>query len=229
MESYLIWGYVHILLFVFWLGADVGVFLSAIYAKRTDLSFETRSTVLKLGLVIDFLPRICFALIFPVGLHLANDLGLYSVPLWLFLLGWGLSIFWISIVFAIAKNEGSALAEKLSLIQFWLEGILGTVFVALGLWSMLGEGPLVEELKLDSGGFWFSVKIILFGFVFYAAMAIDICFRPFIKPFLEIGELGSTPEREEAVAKSVNNTLVAVLTLYFLIALIAFLGKVKPF
>ena len=27
-----IWGYIHILLFVFWLGADVGVFISATFA-----------------------------------------------------------------------------------------------------------------------------------------------------------------------------------------------------
>ena len=46
MESYLLWGYFHIILFVFWLGGDIGVFLSAIYAKRSDLSFETRSTVM---------------------------------------------------------------------------------------------------------------------------------------------------------------------------------------
>ena len=221
MESYLVWGYIHILLFVFWLGADVGVFLSAVYAKKSDLSFETRATIMKLGMIIDFLPRICFALIFPVGLHLAASLGLYDVPSWLFLLGWGIGICWIAIVMVIGKNEGKPLAEKLMMVQFGLEGLLGTVYVAIGLWSLFGDGPLQEG--------WFGLKILLFGFVFYCAMAIDICFRPFIKQFMELAEHGSTPEREVVITKAINNTLLAVLTMYALIAIVAFLGKVKPF
>ena len=216
MESYLVWGYIHILLFVFWLGADVGVFLSAVYAKKSDLSFETRATIMKLGMIIDFLPRICFALIFPVGLHLAASLGLYDVPSWLFLLGWGIGIGWIAMVMVIGKNEGKPLAEKLMMVQFGLEGLLGTVYVAIGLWSLFGDGPLQEG--------WFGLKILLFGFVFYCAMAIDICFRPFIKPFMELAEHGST-----VITKAINNTLLAVLTMYALIAIVAFLGKVKPF
>jgi len=73
------------------------------------------------------------------------------------------------------------------------------------------------------------VKLLLFGLVFWTAIAIDVCFAPFIEPFMEIGQQGSTPEREEAVSRAVNNTLVAVSTLYVLIASIAFIGKVKPF
>ena len=117
MESYLLWGYFHIILFVFWLGGDIGVFLSAIYAKRSDLSFETRSTVMQLGLVIDFLPRLCFALIFPVGLHLTNDLGLIKIDLSYFFLSWFISFVWISMIILIGKNEGKPIAEKLSKIQ----------------------------------------------------------------------------------------------------------------
>ena len=96
--------------------------------------------------------------------------------------------------------------------------MLGTFLVFVGIMSYSNE-------FLDR---WFSLKIILFGLVFYAAMAIDICFRPFIKPFMEIGTEGSTPEREAAVSLAINKTLIAVFTLYDLIALIAFLGKVKP-
>ncbi len=218
MESYLLWGYFHILLFVFWLGGDIGVFLSAIYAKRSDLSFETRATIMQLGLVIDFLPRLCFALIFPVGLHLTNDLGLLKINPPYFFLAWFISFSWILIIILIGKNEGKPIAENLSKIQFWMEGLLGTFLVFVGIMSYSNE--FLER--------WFSLKIILFGLVFYAAMAIDICFRPFIKPFMEIGTEGSTPEREAAVSLAINKTLIAVFTLYVLIALIAFLGKVKP-
>ena len=44
---------VHILLLVFWVGTDVGVFLAAKVSERTDLSIETRSTVLSVCMVLD--------------------------------------------------------------------------------------------------------------------------------------------------------------------------------
>ena len=173
---------------------------------------------MQLGLVIDFLPRLCFALIFPVGLHLTNDLGLIKIDLTYFFLSWFISFIWIFMIILIGKNEGKPIAEKLSKIQFWMEGLLGTFLVIASIISY--NNGLLEK--------WFSLKIFLFGLVFYAAMAIDICFRPFIRPFMEIGSNGSTPEREAAVSLAINKTLVAVFTLYVLIALIAFLGKVKP-
>ena len=43
---------VHILLLVFWVGTDVGVFLAAKVSERTDLSIETRSTILSVGMVL---------------------------------------------------------------------------------------------------------------------------------------------------------------------------------
>ncbi|MBM3514961.1 MAG: hypothetical protein FJX59_14800 [Alphaproteobacteria bacterium] len=215
-----IWGFIHILLFVFWLGADVGVFTSAVLAKNPKLSFETRANLLRLGLIIDCFPRACFALIFPVGLHLADGLGLYPVTGALYVFGWALAVFWLTIVFVAFANEGKPIAHRLNTIQFGLEAALGLLFTVVGLNSLATGAPISDT--------WFAVKILLFGLAFWAAMAIDLCFRPFFAPFMEIGQHGSTPEREEAVSRAINNTLVAVMTLYIIIAIIAFLGKVKP-
>lgn len=215
-----VWGFIHILLFVFWLGADVGVFTSAVLAKNPKLSFETRANLLRLGLIVDCFPRTCFALIFPVGLHLADGLGLYPVTGALYAFGWLLAAFWLTIVFVAFFNEGKPIAHRLNTIQFGLEAALGLLFTVVGLNSLATGAPISDT--------WFAVKILLFGLAFWAAMAIDLCFRPFFAPFMEIGQQGSTPEREEAVSRAINNTLVAVMSLYIIIAIIAFLGKVKP-
>ncbi|MDX2221101.1 MAG: hypothetical protein SFV21_00040 [Rhodospirillaceae bacterium] len=215
-----IWGYIHILLFVFWLGADVGVFTSAVMAKNPKLSFETRANLLRLGLIVDCFPRACFALIFPVGLHLTDGLGLHPVTPALYAFGWILAAVWLTIIFVAYTNEGKPIAHLANNIQFALEGALGLLFTVVGLNSLATGAPLADV--------WFAWKILLFGLAFWAAMAIDLCFRPFLAPFMEIGREGSTPEREEAVSRAINNTLVAVMTLYVIIAVIAFLGKVKP-
>ena len=216
-----VWGFIHILLFVFWLGADVGVFVSAIFAKNPAYSFETRMTVLKAGLIVDTFPRICFALILPVGMHLTRELNLTPIPSWLLWSSWAVAIAWIAAIFAINANQGKPIAEALSKVQFGFQSVMGLCFTVLGLNSLITDDPIFQT--------WFAVKSLLFGLVYWAAMAIDLCFRPFLAPFMEIGQHGSTPEREEAVTRAINNTLVAVSTLYVLIFIIAFLGKVKPF
>ena len=48
-----VWLYLHILLLVFWVGTDVGVFIAARWSEQTTLSIETRQTVLQLGMVLD--------------------------------------------------------------------------------------------------------------------------------------------------------------------------------
>ena len=63
---------VHILLLVFWVGTDVGVFLAAKVSERTDLSIETRSTVLSVGMVLDRLPRSALVLIIPCLLYTSD-------------------------------------------------------------------------------------------------------------------------------------------------------------
>ena len=66
-----VWLYLHILLLVFWVGTDVGVFIAARWSEQTTLSIETRQTVLQLGMVLDRLPRSALTLIIPSGCQLA--------------------------------------------------------------------------------------------------------------------------------------------------------------
>ncbi len=221
MEPYLVWGYIHILLFVFWLGADVGVFLSVVMAKNPDKSFETRAALMKLGTTVDLFPRTCFALIIPVGLHMTRDLGLFAVPGWMLIGAWVMAAVWICAFVTGFRNEGKPIAITLAKGQLIFEGIMGAVIITIAVLSIMNGAPLTDS--------WFAVKILFFGFAFWAALGIDFAFTPAIKPFMEIGTEGSTPEREALFTKHVNHTLVWVLTLYVLIATIAFLGKVQPF
>ncbi|MFL2771241.1 MAG: hypothetical protein ACJZ9F_09535 [Rhodospirillaceae bacterium] len=220
MEPYLLWGYAHILLFVFWLGADVGVFLSVVRAKNSELSFETRAALMKLGMTVDLFPRTCFALIIPVGLHMTRDLNLYAVPSGMLVGAWILAAIWIAAFVTGFRNEGKPIAITLAKAQLIFEGVMGVIITMIGVMSLMNGTPLPDT--------WFAIKITLFGLAFFAALGIDFAFTPAIKPFMEIGAEGSTPEREALYSKHVNHTLVWVLTLYVLIALIAFMGKVQP-
>ena len=83
-----IWVFIHVMLFVYWLGGDLGVFLLAKAAKRPDLSFAERAFALKMAVQIDLIPRLCFTLMFPVGLQLSASGGFAAIPNWALTLAW---------------------------------------------------------------------------------------------------------------------------------------------
>ena len=85
MIDHRVWVFIHVMLLVYWLGGDLGVFVLARAAKRPELSFAERAFALKMAVTIDLVPRLCFTVMFPVGLHVAASGGWLQVPAWAFL------------------------------------------------------------------------------------------------------------------------------------------------
>ena len=220
MDTAAVWGYLHILLFVFWLGTDVGAYLALSFAKKPELPFDVRNAYVDLAQRLHVVPRICFALTMPVGLELTGAIDVYPVNPALRAGFWLVAAVWLVVVIVAAYNRGTVLAKGLSYAEIAFEALAGMAFVAYGLNSLATGSPIDDP--------WFAAKLFLFGTVFWAAIAAELSFHPFVLPFAEIGEEGATLEREEAVSRALNNTLKAMALLYVLLAAIAFLGKVKP-
>ena len=62
--------FVHILLFVFWLGADMGVAVLGHHFRKRSYSMPERLTILKLLGIIDMFPRSAWALMVPLSVSL---------------------------------------------------------------------------------------------------------------------------------------------------------------
>lgn len=94
MADYYIWKFLHVMMFVFWIGTDLGVFLSA--KKSTDryFLFGTRASLMHTALRIELLPRTMWKAALPLGVMLMDSMGLFdfgTVGLtltWLFSIGW---------------------------------------------------------------------------------------------------------------------------------------------
>ncbi len=218
--THLHWLYVHILLFVFWLGADVGVYLSMFFVKDPRLSFETRAAIIKLAFYIDLSPRFAFALMIPVGTQLASALGLLPIGPAGLALAWVVGLGWCALHFATVRYKATPLAAQLRRINVIFEWVAGLGLAAAGAASLAGYGPLASS--------WFAGKILLFGLAFLVVVGIDTKFQPFTM-LLRAGPKGLTPETEQAITRATNQTLAWALLLYALILVIAWLGKLKPF
>ena len=79
MDTYTLLVFLHVVLFAYWLGADLGVHLAARFAIRSDLPFEERMRFLVLILLIDLGPETAITLMVPLGLTLAVMSGLAAV------------------------------------------------------------------------------------------------------------------------------------------------------
>ncbi len=221
MTSYSVWVYLHIMLLVYWLGADLGVLLLARAARRAELSFAERSFALRMALVIDVTPRICFALMFPVGLHLSRSAGFVDLPAAVEAAAWVTSAAWIALLFALGANEGKPAAAWLNRVHLAFQAAAFLALAVIGMRSVLGEGPFPAG--------WLAWKVLLFALIFGASLGIDFAFRPIVPAFGRLATEGSSPEVERPIARAIDGAIRYVLVLYALLAVIAFLGVAKPF
>ena len=215
-----VWKFIHILLFVYWLGADLGVFLLAKAAQRSDLTFDQRAISLQIALKIDILPRLSFALMFPVGLELSAALGLVEPSFATRTISWMVAALWVAIVIGMVRAQDAQRAAALKHANVALHWALFVVIATVGVTSVLGHGPFPAG--------WLGWKILLFGLIFFCGIMIDREFDPVSPAFARLAAEGSRPDIEQAISRGIDRSIVWVLTLYALVVVIAFLGTARP-
>ena len=93
---YQILVFLHLLLFVFWLGADVGVFiLGQHFRKRQKWSLPQRLALLQLLVNVDIVPRSAWALMVPLTLTMVDAGGWWELPIWGIGLAWIIGGIWL--------------------------------------------------------------------------------------------------------------------------------------
>jgi len=215
-----VWKFIHILLFVYWLGADLGVFMLARAARRSDLTFDQRAISLRMALKIDTMPRLSFALMFPVGLELSAALGLVEPGLATRTISWVIAALWVAIVIGMVRTEGKREAAALRRANVLLHWALFVVVGAIGVASVLGRGPFPAG--------WLGWKILLFAPIFFCGIMIDRRFEPVAPAFARLAAEGSRPDIEQAIRSAIDRSIAWVLTLYALVVAVAFLGTARP-
>ncbi|MDP6617756.1 MAG: hypothetical protein QF790_11370 [Gammaproteobacteria bacterium] len=220
MDSYQIWLYLHVLMFVYWLGADLGVFTLALAIRNPNYSVEQRTLLMRMSLLIDMTPRAAMALIAPVGLVLSESLGLVSVPGWLNAVIWVAAFAWIAGEIVAFRNMGTPLMVRIYMAT-------GTLFVCVFLvctWYGIQSLRYGEPFAAN----WLALKVLLFGQVFLVSSLMALFYAPVEAIFRQMESSGSSPELEARVRTQVNRGAVVTVALFLLLGTIAFLGQAKP-
>jgi len=212
--------YLHILLMVFWLGTDIGVFIAGLRFMDSKRSLEERAAVINLGMVIDRYPRICFVAILPVGMQIVYSLGLVpALSLEIGLLVWAFSAVWMTAVVATLVLHGKPGAGPWRAVERWFR-ILGFVIP-----TGLGIAGAMQHPMMPG---WLAGKLIGYGAICLFALLLERAFAPVPVTFASIRTEGSAPARESALRRQMVRTYVWVLAIYAAVLVCGFLGTVKP-
>jgi len=215
-----IWLFLHVLLFAYWLGADLGVLILVRAARRATLSFAERVLAINAAGAIGLAPRICLALMLPSGLQLVHASHVH-VAVWVLAVAWLLGIGWAALLAVAALRADTPLAAFGSRAHLVLQIALGVVLGAVGVSSLLGGGPL-------PGG-WIAAKIVLFSAACALGAGIDYAFRPALPAFTRLVKEGSKPEIEAPIAAGIDAATRLVLVLYAVLITSVAIGVFRPF
>lgn len=214
--------FVHLLLFVLWLGADVGVFvLGQHFRKRAKYTLDQRLALLTLLVEVDMVPRTAWALMVPVSLSVVAMGGHWLMPGWLLVAAWAVGAAWIWLVWDAHRHDMTPRAARNRRIEFWLKIALALFYLGLGAVSLATGEPLA--------GVWLGLKALMFGVIFAAAIMIDVAFKPVGPQLGRLIEEGSSDATELPLLATMNRTRIWVWIVYLLLLVTAYLGLVKPF
>lgn len=216
MEWVDIWKFCHVLTFVYWVGADLGVFYSARIVANPGYSIDTRAAVLRILSQIDMIPRYMLVLTFPIGATLAAHLEVGpSGKVWLVVV-WLLGIVWLIYVNQIHRQEGNSFGRRMAQIDLFLRLIFIASLILVTIWSVYGSGPFQT--------IWLNIKILLFAATVACGVGIRITFSPFVKAFSSLIRDGSSPEIEATMKRALNHAVPFVIGIWVIAAIIAYIG-----
>jgi hypothetical protein len=222
-ETGLIYGlvkFVHLLLFVYWLGGDAGVYYSSMFVVDPKRSRDARLTAAKIFIELDMLPRYCLALMLTVGGVLAHYMG---VPH----LSWQLPVIivlgplWVWMVWAVHHNQGKPLGAKLAKIDLYFRWFMICAIVLSVTYALFVDKRL-EPYP------WLAAKLYIFATLIFAGLMIRLKLPKFTQGFRTLATTGPTPESDQQMIDGMRTARPFVWYIWLGVAVSALIGVLKP-
>ncbi|MFF5081900.1 hypothetical protein ACFY36_33030 [Actinoplanes sp. NPDC000266] len=215
--------YLHIVLMVFWLGGDLGVFYSSRFVIDPSLTPAARLTALKIMSGLDLGPKICLILFLPSGLTLiALDAHGANLPGWLPVPAWIGALVWVWLMYTDHHEPGKhPLVRRLD----WLIRIAVIAGMAgAGLYTLIASRPF----GVDTNPRWLGAKVLLYALAIAAGLGIRRTLRPFGAAFGTVMGGAAGTATETVLRRSVNGCLPYVWTIWLSVLAAGLLGVAKP-
>jgi len=220
--TYDIFSLLHVLAFVYWLGADLGVLYAARYGADERLPIETRQTIGDIMAFIDLFPRLSVPLIGATGATLAYLSGSFRIEeIWLWV-GWLAALVWISSNLFIYMNRANPeRASGVVLFDTLWRIILLVAIAGVAVASLLGVG-ITSSISLGA-------KLLIFAMAIALSLVLRLLFRPYRPALRRIVEHGDNATDTAIMKKALASARPVVILIWLLTIAAAAIGLWKPF
>jgi len=210
----------HLLLFAYWLGGDIGVFYSSGFAINPKLSRGARQAAGTIMMNLDLIPRLCLSLMLTVGGILTHYYGIEH-PLWQMIGIILLGPIWTFALIYIHFNEGTDLVKKMTKIDYYFRWIMVFTLIASVTYAFMYTDRLAENP-------WVGAKLIVFAALIFCGIMIRKYIGGFITGIHNIVKDNINEADDIAMAASLAKARIFVLTIWFLLFVEVWIGVVKP-
>jgi len=204
--------YIHVLGLVYWLGGDLGTFLSSRYVLRDDLGVEARQTAFSILMACDMGPRLAMPIMLGTGCHLAALRWPTLLPDMHVLVAWFLVAIWIGLIAAIH----SAVGQRWPALTAW------DLRLRFGVVAALVTGALIGT-SLDLPG-WMALKILVFAGLVACGIAVRFALKPFAIAYTHMLQQGANDDSNAAMVAHMGVARRFVWLIWFGLFLNAALG-----
>ncbi len=218
--------FLHILLFTYWLGADLGVFYASKFVTNPEISPAGRAIAMKVMHMVDLAPRVCLILMLPSGVTLmaASPFGRDIFYGWPLAAVWAGGLIWLVVMLVDFFKRGGRYADLVHKCD-WIVRIS----VVIGLLAVSGYTFVVDEpFGVTTNPKWLAGKVAAYAICIFGGVMIRVSLRPFGPAFAKLMSEGSSPEVERDVKGSMHRAIPYVLLIWVMVLVAAFLGVVKP-
>ena len=205
MNEFLFLKFVHVVLFAYWLGADLGVFYSSYFVTNPKHSPDVRIATARILFALDQAPRICMTMMLPSGTHLLWELGLLQVEASMIVLLWVLCFGWMIMVISLHRMAPGKRKTSLTTFDFFFRVALALGLIGAGLYALFGPVRMPH---------WAAIKIAVFGGLVGCGLIVRLKLRPFGPAFANLvaGKVDDTDNA--AIKSSLDSTRPFVLAIW---------------
>lgn len=203
----------HVLVLVYWLGGDLGAFLSSFVLSDAKAAPAARMTAAKLLANLDMAPRTALILAAPTGITLAQAKGWLTLAPELLATIWIAGLIWLALAWRqhLLHTGPKSLTSRADLV------IRAAAIAALIGAAALAPMPL-----------FLQIKCALLAMAIVAGLLIRLMLRPFGPALGQLATGAPTPETNAVIAQSLNRARPAVLAIWAILVAAAWLGLAAP-
>jgi hypothetical protein len=219
--------FLHIVLFAYWLGGDVGVYYASRYIIRSEVGPEARAVSTKIMHGVDIAPRVSLVLILPSGITLMAEGPLgdeFFVHGWWLALVWVAGLAWLVVSLIDYRGGDTRIARFSQKADLLVRYSLSAVLVGIGFYTIVATDPFGVETNPK----WLGAKVVAYALCIFCGVMIRRQLVPFGPAFGKLVTSGSTPEVEKAILGSIKRCEPWVYGIWTLVLLAAALGVIKP-